>query len=75
MRGLNFEHQLCWAVLILSPALGLERDAGAGRLYPLPGWVFPGRAVGEVLDTDIPAHPPSKLETGLRCFCVVNSEL
>lgn len=66
---------MCRAVLILSPVLGLERDAGAGGLYPLLWWVFPGHTVSEVLDMDIPAHCPSKLETGLQCICVFKSEL
>lgn len=28
MRGLDFEHQLCQAILILSPVLDLEKDPG-----------------------------------------------
>lgn len=55
--------------------MGLERDAGAGGLYPLLWWVFPGHTVSEVLDMDIPAHRPSKLETGLQYICVFKSEL
>lgn len=64
---------LCQAVVILSPALGLERDAGTGGPCSLPGWASPGHTVAEVLDTNTRAHPLSKLETGPLLSCIVNN--
>ena len=66
---------LCRAIAILSLALGLERNAGAGGPYPLPGRASSGHAVAEVLDTNTRAHPPSNLETGPLWSYIVNNVL
>lgn len=56
----------CWAVVLLSPAWGLERGAEVGGPYPLPGWASLGHVMAE---DDTRAHPPSKLEAAPLCFC------
>lgn len=62
----------CRVVALLSPAWGLEGDAGVGGPYPLPGWASLGHVMAE---DDTLAHPPSKLEAAPLCFCTVNNVL
>lgn len=76
VRGLDVERVLLFQVVaILSPALGLERDAGTGGPCSLLGWASLRHAVAEVLDTNTRAHPLSKLETGPLLSYIVNNVL
>lgn len=72
VRGFGLEHQTVPGNPNPEPSPGLGEGCWGRRAVSSPGVGIP-RA--EVLNMDIPAHPPSNLETGLQCFCVFNSEL